>query len=243
MLWGAMVAGCTAAGESPPTEPTAPAINAAFSERTAEREAMVHQQLAARDIRDPAVLAAMRRVPRHVLIPNEWRALAYADHPLPIGHDQTISQPYIVAAMTQAAGLEGGETVLEVGTGSGYQAAVLAEIVAKVYTIEIVALLAERASRDLADLGYTNIEVRAGDGYQGWLEHAPFDAVLVTAAPPKVPQPLIDQLKIGGRLIIPVGTQMQELLRIERTQAGTIKRTMMPVRFVPMTGEAQRQAH
>jgi protein-L-isoaspartate(D-aspartate) O-methyltransferase len=169
------------------------------------------------------------------------RHLAYADHPLTIGLDQTISQPYIVAAMTQAAAIKPGARVLEVGTGSGYQAAVLAELAAEVYTIEIVAPLAERAKRDLGALGYKNIHFRTGDGYKGWPEAQPFDAIIVTAAPPQVPPPLVDQLKEGGRLVIPVGRYTQDLILIERTKGGVVRRSLMPVRFVPMTGEAQEQ--
>ncbi len=213
----------------------------AFQERAQERSEMVRTQLAARDIRNRAVLAAMRKVPRHALVPPRAQALAYADHPLPIGLDQTISQPYIVAAMTQAARLKPGDRVLEIGTGSGYQAAVLAELAAEVYTIEIVAPLAERAKRDLGALGYRNIHFRTGDGYKGWPEAQPFDAIIVTAAPPQVPPPLVDQLKEGGRLVIPVGRYAQDLLLIERTQAGAVRRSLMGVRFVPMTGQAQEE--
>ena len=160
--------------------------------------------------------------------------------PLPIGHDQTISQPYIVAFMTEALGLRGGETVLEVGTGSGYQAAVLAEIAARVYTIEIVAALAEEARARLARLGYRNVEVRAGDGYQGWPETGPFDAVMVTAAAPRIPQPLKDQLKEGGRLVIPVGDEYQELVVVTRRGTAYVEKRVLPVRFVPMTGKVRQ---
>ena len=206
----------------------------------AAREAMVRDQIALRGVTDPLVLAAMRKVPRHELVPVSMRALAYADRPLPIGDGQTISQPYIVAFMTEAAGLKGGETVLEVGTGSGYQAAVLAEIAKKVYTIEIVPALARRAKADLARLGYTNVEVREGDGYRGWPEQAPFDAILVTAAPDHVPPALVEQLKVGGRIVLPLGTGDQELVRITKTETGVETERLLPVRFVPMTGEARR---
>jgi len=206
---------------------------------TVLRLAMVRNQIEARGVHDPATLAAMRRVPRHLFVPGKSMSLAYADTPLPIGNRQTISQPYIVAFMTAALGLQGGEKVLEIGTGSGYQAAVLAEIAGTVYTIEIVESLGNRAKTLLAECGYTNIEVRIGDGYQGWPEHAPFDAVIVTAAPGHVPQPLIDQLKVGGRLVIPVGVVNQNLLRITKTEDGLLREKMLPVRFVPMTGEAQ----
>jgi protein-L-isoaspartate(D-aspartate) O-methyltransferase len=206
------------------------------------RDAMVRNQLEDRGISDPAVLAAMRLVPRHELVPAAARDQAYEDHPLPIGWDQTISQPYVVALMTELAELEPGERVLEVGTGSGYQAAVLAEIGVRVYSIEIVDPLARRAAADLARLRYGDrVEVRAGDGYRGWPEHAPFDAILVTAAPPEIPQPLVDQLAVGGRLVIPVGDIIQELRVIIRTETGVREEPGIPVRFVPMTGEAQRR--
>jgi protein-L-isoaspartate(D-aspartate) O-methyltransferase len=206
---------------------------------TAPREKMVVEQLEARGITDPRVLAAMRKVPRHLLIPEANRREAYGDHPVPIGQGQTISQPYIVAYMTEALGLKGGERVLEIGTGSGYQAAVLGEIAGEVFTIEIVPALAKRAKADLAALGYENIVVREGDGYRGWKERAPFDAIIVTASPPKIPQPLLDQLKVGARLVSPVGTGYQELVRITRTESGLREERLLPVRFVPMTGEAQ----
>jgi len=218
--------------------PQADAIARGADDRAAERAAMVADQIEARGVRDPLVLAAMRRVPRHRLVPEDVRPLAYADHPLPIGSGQTISQPYVVALMTEALGLAGGERVLEVGTGSGYQAAVLAEIAGEVRTVEIVPELAQRAARDLAALGYRNVHVREGDGYRGWPERAPFDAIVVTAAPDHVPQPLVDQLAVGGRLVIPVGDRDQELLVLERTPDGVERRTLTPVRFVPMTGEA-----
>lgn len=214
----------------------------AFTERQADRERMVESQLKARDIRSSSVLAAMAKVPRHALVPSAHRHQAYADHPLPIGEGQTISQPYIVAFMTEAAQVKRGEKVLEIGTGSGYQAAVLAELGAEVFTIEIVAPLAERAKRDLHALGYDGIRFRTGDGYQGWASEAPFDAVIVTAAPGHVPQPLVDQLALGGRMVIPVGDYYQELKVYERDKEGVKSRSVMAVRFVPMTGEAQRQS-
>ena len=184
------------------------------------------------------VLRVMMRVPRHLFVGEKWREYAYADHPLPIGEDQTISQPYIVAYMTQALQLEAGERVLEVGTGSGYQAAVLGELAAEVYTIEIVSVLARRSKALLAELGYKNVHVREGDGYRGWPEQAPFDAVMVTAAPDHLPEPLLEQLKMGGRLVLPVGDSYQELLRLTKTAEGVRVDTLLPVRFVPMTGEA-----
>ena len=203
------------------------------------RSAMVREQLERRGIADPRVLDAMRRVPRHELVPESLRPHAYEDHPLPIGYKQTISQPYVVAAMTEALGLRGGEKVLEVGTGSGYQAAVLAEICGAVYSIEIVEPLAERARADLARLGYGNVHVRHGDGYRGWPEQAPFDAIVVTAAPDHVPPALVEQLAVGGRMVLPVGRGIQDLGRLTRTPEGVRRETLMGVRFVPMTGEAQ----
>jgi protein-L-isoaspartate(D-aspartate) O-methyltransferase len=204
------------------------------------RQAMVDQQIESRDVKDPKVLAALRKVPRHEFVPAAARAEAYADHPLPIGHGQTISQPYIVAFMTEAAALRGGETVLEIGTGSGYQAAVLAEIAARVYTIEIVAPLAESASAVLKRLGYANVDVRAGDGYAGWPEAAPFDAILVTAAAPRIPEPLKQQLKDGGRLVLPVGDDWQELVVVTRRGERFEEKRVLPVRFVPMTGKIRQ---
>ena len=204
------------------------------------REAMVVSQIAARGVRDPKTLAALREVPRHLFVPRDSRAQAYDDHPIPIGHGQTISQPYIVAFMTEAVGLRGGETVLEIGTGSGYQAAVLAGIAARVYTIEIVAPLAEASAALLKSLGYANVSVRAGDGYQGWPEAAPFDAILVTAAAPRIPEPLKQQLKDGGRLVVPVGDEWQELVVVTRRGERFEERRVLPVRFVPMTGKVRQ---
>lgn len=205
----------------------------------AAREKMVREQVEARGVKNPRVLAALRAVPRHELVPQALRENAYEDRPLPIGHGQTISQPYVVAVMSEELDLGPEERVLEVGTGSGYQAAVLAELAAEVYSIEIVEPLAERARETLARLGYANVEVRAGDGYRGWPEHAPFDAVIVTAAPDHVPQPLLDQLAVGGRLVLPVGSGLQELVLIRKTEDGLTRQTLMGVRFVPMTGEAE----
>ncbi len=202
---------------------------------------MVDQQLLARDITDPRVVSAMRRIPRERFVPPDQQQQAYEDRPLPIGYRQTISQPYIVAYMTQALELTAHAKVLEVGTGSGYQAAVLAELAASVYSIEIVAQLAERARDTLAKLGYGNVQVREGDGYAGWQEQAPFDAIMVTAAPDHIPQPLIDQLAIGGRLIIPVGQDRQTLTLLTRTEEGVEQVATLRVLFVPMTGEAERR--
>jgi len=216
------------------------ALPATSSSPDRAREAMVAEQIEQRGVRDARTLAAMRTVPRHLFVPPALQAEAYSDHPLPIGHDQTISQPYIVAFMTEALRLRGGETVLEVGTGSGYQAAVLAEIAARVYTIEIVAPLAEEARERLKRLGYRNVEVRAGDGYAGWPEKAPFDAVMVTAAAPHIPEPLKQQLKDGGRLVIPVGDESQELVVLTRTGTAYVEDRVLPVRFVPMTGKVRQ---
>ncbi len=204
------------------------------------RRRMVEEQLRARDIEDPQVLAAMGRVPRHLFVPDALRFRAYADHPLPIGNGQTISQPYIVALMTQLAEVESGDVVLEIGTGSGYQAAVLSEIAREVYTIEIVPDLAESARTRLAELGYRNVTAKTGDGYLGWKEKAPFDAILVTAAAPEVPPPLVEQLAPGAILVIPVGpqSQVQSLLRIEKAADGTTTtREVLPVVFVPLVRE------
>jgi protein-L-isoaspartate(D-aspartate) O-methyltransferase len=206
----------------------------------AARKRMVEEQLAApgRDITNRRVLAVMGKVPRHEFVPANARSFAYADHPLPIGHGQTISQPFIVAFMTEKLDPKTTDHVLEIGTGSGYQAAVLSELVATVHTIEIVAPLARRAETDLKRLGYTNVTVRAGDGYKGWPEADPFDAVIVTCAPDHVPQPLVDQLKEGGRMIIPVGAaQDQSLYLLEKKGNKVERRAILPVRFVPMTGE------
>jgi protein-L-isoaspartate(D-aspartate) O-methyltransferase len=200
---------------------------------------MVREQIESRGVRDERVLAAMRSVPRHELVPASLREDAYDDRPLPIGRGQTISQPYVVAAMTEALALRGDERVLEVGTGSGYQAAVLSGLVKQVYTIELEAELAARARADLARLGYTNVEVRQGDGWRGWPEHAPFDAIIVTAAPEQVPPDLIEQLAVGGRLVIPVGRYEQDLLLLRRTEKGIERETLFGVRFVPMRGEAE----
>jgi len=205
------------------------------------RDQMVAEQIEARGVRDPLTLRAMRKVPRHLFVPAPSGRDAYGDHPLPIGHGQTISQPYIVAFMTEALALKGGETVLEVGTGSGYQAAVLGEIAAKVCSIEIVAPLAEEARERLARLGYRNVEVRAGDGYAGWPEAAPFDAIIVTAAAPRVPEPLKAQLKDGGRLILPVGDEEQELIVVTRRGEKFEESRLLGVRFVPMTGKVRQR--
>ena len=206
-------------------------------DREAERIRMVDQQLRARDINDKRVLDAMLKVPRHLFIPEAGRINAYEDHPVPIGHAQTISQPYIVAFMTQALDVRPEHTVLEIGTGSGYQAAILSLLAKKVYTIEIVEPLADRSRKTLAEGGYANVEVRTGNGYLGWPEHAPFDRIMVTAAPDEVPAALIEQLKIGGVMAIPVGTYSQELRILRKTANGLETLRTLPVRFVPMTGK------
>ncbi len=206
------------------------------------RQRMVESQIVARGVRDERLLEAMRKVARHLFVPEQLQDAAYDDSPLPIGYGQTISQPYIVAVMTECLRLRGGERVLEVGTGSGYQAAVLAEIADSVFTIEIVSALAKEAKERLRRLGYGNVVVREGDGYRGWPEKAPFDAVIVTAAPDHVPQPLVDQLKVGGRMVIPVGAMYQELVVVTKESEKRVREeSVLPVRFVPMTGEAERR--
>ena len=207
------------------------------------RRRMVEEQLASRDITDSRVLDAMRRVPRHLFVPAGLRSQAYDDYPLPIGEGQTISQPYIVALMTQCLGLKGGEKVLEVGTGSGYQAAVLAEMGARVFSIEINPVLAAGAARTLEELGYRNVRVKAGDGFFGWPGEAPFDAIIVTAAPEKVPPALFEQLKEGGRLIIPLGRAafVQVLTLFTKKEGKPVSREILDVRFVPMTGEIRKE--
>jgi protein-L-isoaspartate(D-aspartate) O-methyltransferase len=229
----------------------APAPAPAADPTRTERERMVRTQIETRGIKSAAVLAAMRRVPRHEFVPAGMRPSAYEDRPLPIDEDQTISQPYIVAFMTDLAAVTPGARVLEVGTGSGYQAAVLAAMGADVYSIEILAPLTRTAAAALRRTGHSvdedrvgkrrAIHLRTGDGYRGWPEAAPFDAIVVTAAPPKIPEPLKQQLKIGGRLVIPVGRGMQELKILTRTAPDRwTEKSVLPVRFVPMTGEAQR---
>ncbi len=207
-----------------------------------QREQMVETQLKSRDIQNERILNAMKKVPRHRFMPASVRHYAYIDSPVPIGEGQTISQPYIVGLMTQTVDPGPGDRALEVGTGSGYQAAVLGELVQEVYTIEIIPDLAERAGKMLSELGYDNVEVRQGDGYQGWPEEAPFDIILVTAAPEIIPQPLIDQLAEGGRLVVPVGPQGEiQTLTLVTREKGEVKRTYITdVRFVPMTGEVQQ---
>ncbi len=205
----------------------------------AARTQMVREQLASpdRNIKDSRVLEAMARVPRHRFVPQDIEGLAYSDRPLPIGREQTISQPFIVALMTEALQVKSTDRVLEIGTGSGYQAAVLGELAERVFTVEIVAPLGEQAAKALGDLGCSNVRVRIGDGHEGWPEEAPFDAILVACAPEKVPQSLVTQLKDGGRMVIPVGTHEIQKLVILRKEKGRVKtEDLIPVRFVPMTG-------
>lgn len=206
----------------------------------ARRRQMVERQIRARGVNDPAVLEAMRRVPRHRFVPRLMRGRAYQDGPLPIGHDQTISQPYIVGLMTSLVRPSKSKRVLEIGTGSGYQAAVLSECFREVDTIEVIPKLGRQAEARLDGLGCRNVNVKIGDGYAGWPEKAPFDASLLTAAPPeRIPQPLLDQLKVGGILVAPVGREYQELVQITRTPSGFERVVVAPVRFVRMTGKAE----
>ncbi len=204
------------------------------------RHKMVEYQIKARGIQDARVLEVLRKIPRHLFVPENLKDQAYNDEPLPIGSGQTISQPYIVAYMTEQLQLEGTERVLEIGTGSGYQAAVLAELVQRVYSIEIIPELSYQAQKVLDILGYTNIEFKIGNGYFGWPDAAPFDAIIVTAAPEKIPQTLIDQLKIGGRMIIPVGDFFQNLYLVEKKEDGIKKENKLPVRFVPLQNEPKK---
>lgn len=223
-----------------PTTPSPPAATPTESDRFIDaRQSMVENQIEARGVSDTAVLGAMRTVPRHAFVTADYLEQAYADHPLPIGFGQTISQPYIVALMTETLQVETGDKVLEVGTGSGYQAAVLAEMDLEVYTVEIIPELAERARRDLERLGYDNVAVLNADGYFGWEEHAPYDAIIVTAAPDHLPQPLAQQLEAGGRLVIPIGPigAVQTLWLFEKIEGELEATNLGAVRFVPLTGD------
>ena len=214
-----------------------------FGQRVQERKKMVNTQIKLRGIRDPNVLTAMNTVPRHAFVLPRYQSQAYADYPLPIDHNQTISQPYIVAFMTEALALDPNDRVLEIGTGSGYQAAVCAEIAKEVFTIEIVKPLARSAAKRLKDLAYTNVHVKAGDGFFGWPDHAPFDAIIGTAAAGRIPPALLEQLKPGGLMILPVEDHQgfQHLILITKDSDGAIhKKTILPVRFVPMTGEVEQ---
>jgi len=202
---------------------------------------MVNSQIVSRGVTDSRVIEVIKNIPRHLFVPKEIERFAYSDGPLPIGHGQTISQPYIVALMTELLQLKGKEKVLEIGTGSGYQAAIISKLAKECYTVEIVEALAKKAKETLAELGYRNIYVRADDGYKGWKEHAPFDAIIITAAPEEVPEELIKQLKVGGRMVLPVGTDYQELVLIKKLKDKIEKEVIIPVRFVPMImGLSQR---
>lgn len=211
-------------------------VATAYQDYSSLRESMVADQIKKRGIKDPATLAAMQKVPRHLFVPKEEIQNAYEDRPIPIGYGQTISQPYIVGYMTEILKLKPGDRVLEVGTGSGYQAAILSEIVSEVFTIEIIEALGNQALKRLGDLKYDNVKVKIGDGYYGWAEHAPYDAIIVTAATEFIPPPLLEQLKEGGRMIIPVGSPflVQQLTLVEKLKGGKMRTTsVMPVRFVP----------
>jgi protein-L-isoaspartate(D-aspartate) O-methyltransferase len=227
LLGGLSGAGCSGTPDTP-------------DPRARARAVMVERQIAARGVKDGRVLEVMRQVPRHLFVPPDQAAQAYDDHPLPIGSGQTISQPYIVAFMTEQLRLKGTEKILEIGTGSGYQTAVLSRLAARVYSIEIRPELAAEAIERLRADGAVNVEIRAADGFYGWPEEAPFDGILVTAAPETVPEPLLAQLAPGGRMVIPVGGFYQELKVIERTPAGLVEKSVLPVRFVPFVGEAER---
>ena len=222
----AMLAGPAGEAEQTPADPTA-----------TDRRQMIQGQIEARGISNRAVIDAMTRVPRHLFVPPRERASAYEDRPLPIGFGQTISQPYIVAYMTEALQLSRDQRVLEIGTGSGYQAAVLSLLAREVYSIEIVPELAESAGRTLAAGGYANVQVRTGNGYIGWPERAPFARIIVTAAPPEVPRALIDQLEVGGMMLVPVGTLFQEMTIVRKTASGVTEQRTIPVRFVPMVNK------
>jgi protein-L-isoaspartate(D-aspartate) O-methyltransferase len=228
MVIAVVALGCGASRTEPPI---------VQEEWTEARADMVRSQLRGRDIVDPRVLEVMGRVQRHQFVPEYARRNAYDDAPLPIGNGQTISQPYIVAFMTQALEVAPDHRVLEIGTGSGYQAAVLAELAREVYSIEIVPELGDRARETIARLGYKNVHVKIGNGYLGWPEHAPYDRVIVTAAPDDIPKPLVDQLRIGGLMAIPVGVGDQELRILRRTDQGLQTTKTLPVRFVPMVGK------
>jgi protein-L-isoaspartate(D-aspartate) O-methyltransferase len=228
---------CVLAGGCREPEPRPEGTVEVESDWSGLRERMVQRQIVARGVTDPDVVRAMGVVPRHRFVPGAGPAEAYRDGPLPIGFGQTISQPYIVAFMAEAAALDPEDRVLEIGTGSGYGAAVLAELAAEVYTVEIVPELAERARRTLAATGYANVQVRAGNGWLGWPEHAPYDAIVVTAAPDEVPAALVEQLGMGGTLVIPVGEWRQTLRVLRKTGAGLEEVASLPVRFVPMVGE------
>jgi protein-L-isoaspartate(D-aspartate) O-methyltransferase len=205
-----------------------------------QRDKMVQQQIIARGVRDGRIIDILKKVPRHLFVPDNEIKNAYRDEPLPIGEGQTISQPYIVAFMTEQLKPQPGDRILEIGTGSGYQSAVLACLVDSVFTIEIIPELGSKAEKILKELNYDNVVVKIGDGYRGWPEKAPFDAIIVTAAPPRIPPPLLEQLKIGGRMVLPVGEYNQELVLINKNESGLVMEDILPVRFVPMTGEVRK---
>jgi protein-L-isoaspartate(D-aspartate) O-methyltransferase len=232
---GSQRAAPAATGSAPPVASAAPSLTDKFADL---RLAMVSQQIEARDVKDPDVLDVMRRGPRHQFVPPDMISKAYADHPLPIGYGQTISQPYIVALMTEALKIQPGDKVLEIGTGSGYQAAVLAELGADVYSVEILPELAQQAGERLSSLGYEDVQILNADGYFGWQEHAPYDAIIVTAAPDHLPQPLITQLRDGGRMVVPIGPQgaIQTLWLFVRSGDDVQASNLGEVVFVPLTG-------
>lgn len=230
-----IAAALLAAAVLTPGSLTASDVFQGFDQRSGERREMVDSQLRDRGIVDPKVISAMQAVPRHLFLPGEVDERAYEDIALPIGADQSVPQPYLVALTAQLLELDGDERVLEIGTGSGYQSAILSSMAAEVYSVEIVPELAQRARERLAGMGFTNVEVRTGDGYLGWPEKAPFDCILVTAAPRRIPQPLIDQLAVGGKLVIPVGDYLQDLIVVTRTEDGIEKRRVDLVRMDPMT--------
>ena len=223
------------------TEKPQPSVESLDSPATrGARQRMVEEQISARGVRDPRVLEALRQIPRHRFVPPDFQQLAYDDTPLPIGYGQTISQPYVVAFMTEALELQPQDRVLEIGTGSGCQAAVLSLLAREVYSMEIVEPLGRAAEARLKEMGYANVRVRIGDGYRGWPEAAPFDAIIVTAAPPDVPPALVAQLRPGGRMVVPVGRYVQDLIRLRRTAKGLERESLLPVRFVPMVPESER---
>jgi protein-L-isoaspartate(D-aspartate) O-methyltransferase len=207
---------------------------------TSNRNKMVEIQIKARGITDANLIEAMLKVKRHLFVPDRYKHQAYFDHSLPISNNQTISQPFIVAIMTELAHIGSTEKVLEVGTGSGYQAAILAELADSVFSVEIICELAEQSEKLLNELGYKNIFIKCDDGFIGWEKHAPYDAIIVTCAPPDIPHNLIEQLAEGGRMVIPVGTYLQELMLITKNEGEIVKEEIIPVRFVPMTGEAEK---
>jgi protein-L-isoaspartate(D-aspartate) O-methyltransferase len=224
-------------GCGPPSASEQATTRHVSDEEYAKQRRRLVEQLRSEGIQNQGVLDALLKVPRHRFVPPSYRHLAYQNHPLPIGQDQTISQPFIVGYMTEAAEIASGEKVLEIGTGSGYQAAVLAELAKEVYTIEIIPELAEGARTLLREMGYKNLQVKTGNGYEGWVEHAPFDAIVVTAAPDEVPKALVEQLAVRGKMVIPVGKSFQQMIIITRTESGVVERRTIPVAFVPMTGK------